>query len=352
MLNWKTLQDEYDQLLAKLADAHLEQKARIEAQRRSSHLAQLLDMNKQIEALDKAVQENTKERDASEGELKELYEEEIKSAQAQKDDLTGELEDILYPGDPQDDHSVFVEIRAGAGGQEAALFAYDLFRMYSNYALRKGWEVSVTDEHTTDLGGIKELIVHVKGKRVYKYLKFESGVHRVQRVPKTEAAGRIHTSTVTVAVLPEVEDVDVSINPADLRVDTYRASGAGGQHVNKTDSAVRITHIPSGLVVACQEERSQIKNRARAMKLLQARLFALEKEKKEAEMSAARKQQVGSGDRAEKIRTYNFPQNRVTDHRTEETLKKLDMVLEGDMDDLLNPLIVWEREQRRAQTIV
>ncbi len=348
MLDWNALQQEYNQLVEKLVDPQLDSKARINMQKRSSQLAEILGVHNQITELEKTITDCTQQLEKEEGELKELYAQEITESQAKKMMFERQLEDILYPADPQDDRSVFLEIRAGAGGQEAALFAADLFKMYSNYAESKGWHVSVAEEASTDLGGFKELIMHIQGKKVYKFLKFESGVHRVQRVPKTETAGRVHTSTVTVAVLPELDDVDVTINQNDLRIDTYRAGGAGGQHVNKTDSAVRITHIPSGLVVACQDERSQIKNRQKAMKILQARLIAYEKEKKDAEISASRKQQVGTGERAEKIRTYNFPQNRVTDHRTEVTLKKLDMVMQGDLDDLINPLIDWERTQRRA----
>lgn len=353
MLDWKNLGSEYDQIVEKLSDPSLDQKNRAQLQKRASQLSQVLELHKQIEDLDKNIAECTQQYEKEEGELKDLYSEEIKSSRENRITLEHELEDILYPSDPRDDRSVFVEIRAGAGGQEAALFAADLFKMYSNYALTKGWRVSLVEENFTDLGGIKELIVHIQGKGVYKHLKYESGVHRVQRVPKTEAAGRIHTSTVTVAVLPELEDLEVTLNPNDLRIDTYRAGGAGGQHVNKTDSAVRITHIPSGIIVACQDERSQIKNRQKAMKILQARILAHEKEKKDAELSARRKEQVGSGDRAEKIRTYNYPQNRITDHRVESlTLKKLDIIMQGALDDLVNPLIDWDRAQRKENASI
>ncbi len=253
----------------------------------------------------------------------------------------------LFPPDERDDRSVFLEIRAGAGGQEAALFAADLMRMYMMYALEKGWKTSVVSESSTDLGGYREVVLHIEGPGVFGHLKFESGVHRVQRVPKTETQGRIHTSTVTVAVLPEAEEVEMTINPADLRIDVFRAGGAGGQHVNKTESAVRITHIPTGVVVSCQDDRSQHKNKATAMKVLKSRLLQQQREKNEAEASKQRKEQVGTGERAEKVRTYNFPQNRVTDHQVDVTLKKLDRVLEGDMDEIIQPLREKERNNRR-----
>jgi peptide chain release factor 1 len=253
----------------------------------------------------------------------------------------------MIPSDEHDERSVFIEIRAGAGGQEAALFAADLLRMYTNYAMKKGWRATVVDESFTDLGGIRDVTLHVQGEGAYGHLKFEAGVHRVQRVPKTETAGRVHTSTATVAVLPEAEEVDVNINPADLRIDVFRASGAGGQHVNTTDSAVRITHIPSGVVVSCQDERSQHKNKAKALKMLQSRLLAFEKERHEAEVGKQRKEMVGRGMRAEKARTYNFPQNRVTDHNADITLKKLDYVMEGDLDEIIDALRAIDREERR-----
>jgi peptide chain release factor 1 len=352
MINWELLQHEYDHLNQRLVDAGLDQRTRVQLQKRSSQLAEVLTLHKQITECDTTITECGHQKEKEEGELRDLYTQEISEYQAKKADLERDLEAILYPADPRDDRSVFLEIRAGAGGQEAALFGADLFKMYSNYALAKNWQVSVVEDTTTDLGGLKELIMHIRGKGVYKNLKFESGVHRVQRVPKTEAAGRIHTSTVTVVVMPELEDREVTINQNDLRIDTYRAGGAGGQHVNRTDSAVRLTHIPTGLVVTCQDERSQIKNKQKAMKILQARLIKLEKERKEAELSATRKQQVGSGERAEKIRTYNFPQNRITDHRIDLTLKKLDMIIQGDLDDLITPLIDWDRAERKAKSVL
>ncbi len=254
----------------------------------------------------------------------------------------------MFPPDEHDNRSVFLEIRAGAGGKEAALFVADLLKMYTNYAQRKHWRAVVDSSSDTDLGGFKEVVLHIDGKDVYGHLKRESGVHRVQRVPETEGSGRVHTSTVTVAVLPEAKEVDVQINPSDLRIDVYRSSGAGGQHVNTTDSAVRITHIPTGVVVACQDERSQHKNKAKAMKTLQSRILAAHIEKEEAKMSKDRKEQVGSGMRAEKVRTYNYPQNRVSDHQVDVTLKKLDQVMLGDLDEIIQALRDQERQSRRS----
>jgi len=249
------------------------------------------------------------------------------------------LQRLLIPKDPQDDSNIFLEVRAGTGGDEAAIFAGDLFRMYGRFAESKGWEVEILSESGGEHGGYKEIISRIIGRGAYSVFKFESGTHRVQRVPATEAQGRIHTSAVTVAILPEIDEVEaIDLNPADLRVDTFRASGAGGQHVNKTDSAIRITHIPTGLVVECQDERSQHKNRSRAMSLLKARLLADEREKQQAKQAQTRKLQVGSGDRSERIRTYNFPQGRVTDHRINLTLYKLDDVMKGQVDELVQAL--------------
>jgi len=250
-----------------------------------------------------------------------------------------ELERLLVPVDPLDDHNVFLEIRAAAGGDEAAIFAGDLYRMYARHAERKGWRVELLSESRGEHGGYREVISRIAGRGVYAALKFESGTHRVQRVPATESQGRIHTSTCTVAVLPEIAEIEsVEINPADLRVDTYRSSGAGGQHVNKTDSAVRLTHLPTGIVVECQDERSQHKNRARAMALLRSRLLAAERERHAAEKAEKRRLQVGTGDRSERIRTYNFPQGRLTDHRIELTLYRLDSIVDGDLDEIIATL--------------
>ncbi len=281
-------------------------------------------------------------------EMREMAQEEIKAAKAQIETLEQELQILLLPRDPQDDSNCFLEIRAGAGGDEAAIFAGDLYRMYSRYAETKGWRVEQVSANEGEHGGYKEVIANVIGDGVFGILKFESGGHRVQRVPETESQGRIHTSACTVAVLAEVPESEaISINPADLRVDTFRASGAGGQHVNKTDSAIRITHLPSGVVVECQDERSQHKNRAKAMSVLQSRLNNIEQEKRDAEEASTRKLLVGSGDRSERIRTYNYPQGRVTDHRINLTLYKLDDVVAGDVDALLEPI----RQEHQADML-
>ena len=349
-LNWEKIQQEYQEIIKKLSNSFLDSKERSSLQKKSFKYSNLLSIHKEIVDLKNLISDLKKQKDEEKNEqMKELFEEEIAANFLKSKELEKKLEDFLYPADESDERSVFLEIRAGAGGQEAALFVADLFKMYSNYALSKGWDISIIDSNSTDIGGFKELIAYIKGKNVYKYLKFESGVHRVQRVPETETSGRIHTSTVTVAVLPEAEEVDFEINTQDLRVDVFRASGAGGQHVNTTDSAVRITHIPTGIVVSCQDERSQIKNKAQAMKVLRSRLLQAEKERKEEEERIQRKEQIGMGQRAEKIRTYNFPQNRVTDHRINLTLKKLDIILQGNLKDIIDPLMKWERTSRKEK---
>lgn len=271
--------------------------------------------------------------------MREMAQEEFDEGQSRREELEGELQALLLPRDPNDSHNVFLEIRAGTGGDEAAIFSGDLFRMYHRYADVQGWKIEIISERDGDHGGYKELIARVKGQDVYAHLKFESGAHRVQRVPETESQGRVHTSACTVAIMPEVDTVDeVDINKADLRIDTFRASGAGGQHVNKTDSAIRITHLPSGLVVECQDERSQHKNKARAMSLLQARLLSGIQEKQQQQQADERRSLVGSGDRSERIRTYNYPQGRVTDHRINLTLYKLAEVMEGSLGEVVGPL--------------
>lgn len=272
-------------------------------------------------------------------EMRAMAEEELQEVAGQIEDIEKELQLFLIPKDPDDDKNVFLEVRGGAGGDEAAIFAGDLFRMYSRYAEQKRWKVEIISESFGEHGGYKEVIARIIGQDVYSHLKFESGAHRVQRVPETEAQGRIHTSTCTVAVLPEAEEIEnITINPADLKIDTYRASGAGGQHVNKTDSAVRMTHLPTGIVVECQDERSQHKNRARAMSLLQSKILRMQKEAQRVEQASTRKSLVGTGDRSERIRTYNFPQGRVTDHRINLTLYKLDEIIEGKVSELIDAL--------------
>lgn len=276
----------------------------------------------------------------SDSDIRELAVEELKEAQERKDTLEKELQILLLPRDPADNSNIFLEIRAGTGGEEAALFSVDLLRMYSRYAEIRNWKIEPISESLSEAGGYKEVIVRIIGQGAYSRLKFESGAHRVQRVPETESQGRIHTSACTVAILPEIDEVDdIEINPADLRIDTYRASGAGGQHVNKTDSAIRITHLPTGVVVECQDERSQHKNRAQAMSLLKSKLLSAEREKQQSEQATNRRNLVGTGDRSERIRTYNFPQGRVTDHRINLTLYKLDQLLQGELDMVIDPLI-------------
>ena len=280
------------------------------------------------------------------GEMKELVQEELSELLEKEKALEEELKILLLPKDPNDDKNVIVEIRAGTGGEEASLFGADLLRMYLRYAERHRYGVEFMTENLTEKGGVKEVVMTLTGKGAYSRMKFESGVHRVQRVPETESQGRIHTSAATVAVLPEVEDVQIEIKDADIQIDTYRSSGAGGQHVNKTSSAIRITHLPTGIVVECQDERSQFKNKDKAMKVLKSRLYNLYQSEQDAAVANARKSMVGSGDRSERIRTYNFPQNRVTDHRINMTLYKLEQFLDGDMDELMDALIVAERTRQ------
>ena len=282
-------------------------------------------------------------------ELRELISEELDSLREAREKLRGELRVLLLPKDPNDDKNVIVEIRGGTGGEEAALFAGDLFRMYNRYAERQGWRIELMNSNPTELGGFKEVIFMIEGHGAYSKLKFESGVHRVQRVPTTESGGRIHTSTATVAVLPEAEEVEVEIDPNDLRIDLFRSSGPGGQSVNTTDSAVRITHLPTGIVVSCQDEKSQHKNRDKAMRILRARLLDKYQQEQQAELAQARKSQVGTGDRSERIRTYNFPQGRVTDHRINLTLYRIDSILDGDIDELIDALqTAQQAEQLKA----
>ncbi|MBK2123654.1 peptide chain release factor 1 [Fangia hongkongensis] len=308
----------------------------------SKEYAQLEPIVKTFKAYDQAqsdIESANEMLKESDPEMKELAKEELDSAEEALEKYAQELEILLLPKDPNDGANVFLEIRAGTGGDEAAIFSGDLFRMYSRYAERKGWRIEIVSQNEGEHGGFKEIISKVSGDDVYSQLKFESGAHRVQRVPETESQGRVHTSACTVAVMPEVDEVEgIEINPADLKVDTFRASGAGGQHVNKTDSAIRITHIPTGVVVECQDQRSQHKNRAQAMSMLKSRLLQAEIDKQQSAQADQRRNLVGSGDRSERIRTYNYPQGRVTDHRINLTLYKLDEVMEGDLGSVIGPL--------------
>jgi peptide chain release factor 1 len=316
--------DDQDQY-RKLTKAHADLRPVVEMYRRYRDVALELEDNRQLLHDD-------------DPEICEMAREEVERAENDLARIEHELTVLLLPTDPLDEKNIILEIRAGTGGDEAGLFAADLLRMYLRYAELKGWQTELMSESPSESGGYKEVICLISGDKVYSHLKFEAGTHRVQRVPATEAQGRIHTSAATVAVLPEAEDVDVEIRPEDLRIDIYRASGAGGQHVNKTESAVRITHLPTNTVVTCQDERSQHKNKARAMKVLASRIMAMEQERQNLELSADRKAQVGSGDRSERIRTYNFPQGRCTDHRINLTLYSLDKIMEGDLDHLLEAL--------------
>lgn len=282
----------------------------------------------------------------SDPEMKELCQQTYSDAKAEKERLYRELQILLLPKDPNDDKSVIVEIRGGVGGEESALFAHSLFRMYSMYAARKGWTVELLNYNETELGGVKEADFVINGRGAYSRMKYESGVHRVQRVPETESGGRVHTSTATVAVLPEMEEVDVLINPADIEMQVYRASGAGGQHVNKTSSAVRLIHKPSGIVVACQEERSQVQNREKCMRMLASKLYEQEQQRVESEVTGLRRSQVGTGMRNERIRTYNFPQGRVTEHRVGLTLYKIDSVMDGDLDEIIDALATADQAEK------
>jgi len=335
------LADRHEEVAALLGDADTaaDQNRFRDLSKEFAHLNEVVTQHQRWTQLQETVADARQMLNDPDAELRELAAEEIAEAERELTDIEAALQVLLLPQDPSDGSNVFLEIRAGTGGDEAAIFSGDLFRMYHRYAEQKGWSVEVLSERSGEHGGFKEIISRVVGQDVYSHLKFESGAHRVQRVPETESQGRIHTSACTVAVLPEIEEVDsIDIRKEDLRVDTFRSSGAGGQHVNTTDSAVRLTHLPTGIVVECQDERSQHKNRARAMSLLQAKLLSAEQESQRASQASERRSLVGSGDRSERIRTYNFPQGRITDHRINLTLYRLDEVVSGDLDPLIVPL--------------
>jgi peptide chain release factor 1 len=336
----REIEERFQQLEQELARPEIirDQKTYQRFLKEHSSLSTIVYTFREYQSVQEEITGNRSLLDDPDQEIRKLAKEEIESLKGKRTDLEDRLKMLMLPKDPNDEKNILLEIRAGTGGEEAALFATVLFRMYTRYAELKGWKTEVLSQHYTGLGGLKEIIVLIAGENVYSRLKRESGVHRVQRVPETEAQGRIHTSAVTVAVLPEAEEVDVQINPEDLRIDVFRSSGHGGQHVNVTDSAVRITHLPTGLVVSCQDEKSQHKNKAKAMKVLRSRLLDRQIAEQQSKISEERKSMVGSGDRSEKIRTYNFPQSRVTDHRIGLTLYRLESILQGEMDMLLDPL--------------
>lgn len=341
--------EEVEQLLASpevIGDRHQFQ----QLSREYAELEPVIEVWRSFCSNEKAMSEAQELLEGSDGEMRQMARDELESLAAKTESLEQRLQRLLLPRDPNDEHNIFLEVRAGTGGQEAGIFAGDLLRMYARYAERRGWKVEIMSAQESEAGGFREVIARIIGKGAWSRLKFESGVHRVQRVPETESQGRIHTSACTVAILPETEDIEsVEIDPGELRIDTYRSSGAGGQHVNTTDSAIRITHLPTGIVVECQDERSQHKNRARAMSLLNARLLEAQQKHQRDERAAERKLQVGSGDRSERIRTYNFPQGRVTDHRINLTVYDLDKIIDGDIDTVIEPLVEAHQAELLAE---
>ncbi len=344
------LKEKYDNLNLQIADpeiiAHHEQWQKLIQEQ--AELRPIIEVYDEYEKVNNQINENEEllEDNELDAELKELCQEELSELKPQQNELEEKLKRLLIPKDPNDDRGVIVEIRGGAGGDEAALFAADLFRMFSRYAERNHWKTEVLNSNALGIGGFKEITFSIDSKGAYSRLKYESGVHRVQRIPTTESGGRIHTSTATVAVLPEVDDVEVEIDPNDLRIDVYRSTGHGGQSVNTTDSAVRITHLPTGIVITCQDEKSQLKNKDKALKVLKARLFEIEEQKRQNAIASERKSQVGTGDRSERIRTYNFPQGRVTDHRIGKTIHSLESFLDGEIDEIVDALITYNETEK------
>ena len=336
----------YEDLTAKISDPEIiaQNKEWQKMMKEHSELTPIVEKYREYKKIEQAIKDS--EELLSDPEMKELAQEELKEAKEKLPQIEEELKVLLIPKDPDDDKNTICEIRAGTGGEEAALFAGELFRMYSMYAERKHWKLEILNENETELGGFKEITFMISGKGVYSRMKFESGAHRVQRVPETESNGRIQTSAATVAVLPVVEDVQIEINPADIKMEVFRASGAGGQHINKTSSAVRLIHMPTGMVAECQTERSQVQNREYAMRLLKSRLYEIEKEKQDAELTNTRRSQVGSGDRSEKIRTYNYPQGRITDHRIGMSIYQMEDFLNGNLDTMIDALITADRAEK------
>jgi len=348
----QSIEDRYDELAQLMSDPDViaDQTEWQKYAKAHAGLTDIVSAFRRFKEVEKGVGEaEAMLGESQEPDFRELVEQELEDLRTEKENLYERLKILLLPRDPNDDKNVILEIRAGAGGEEAALFASNLFRMYGRYAEQRGWRTEILNANYTDIGGFKEVIFLIEGVGAYSRLKFESGVHRVQRIPTTESGGRIHTSTATVAVLPEAEEVDVDINPNDLRIDVFCSSGPGGQSVNTTQSAVRVTHIPTGIVVSCQDEKSQHKNKDKAMRVLRARLLERAQEEQQGEVASARRNMVGTGDRSERIRTYNFPQGRVTDHRIGLTLHKLAMVLEGDMDEIIDSLITTAQAEQMRQ---